>query len=147
MDDNYNILMVFAIHQYESAIGIHVSPPSWTSWTTPRTSLPTSSLWVVTEHQLWVPCFMHQTCTGHLFYIWSCTCYTAILSNHPTLTFFCRVEKCVLYISVSFASSQKEKGTGRREQTISLKLHEHLLHRWILSNIQKRFNTSPFQPL
>ena len=30
LDDNYNILMVFAIHQYESAIGIHVSPPSWT---------------------------------------------------------------------------------------------------------------------
>ena len=35
----------------------------------PPTSLPTPSLWVVPEHWLWVPCFMHQTYTGHLFYI------------------------------------------------------------------------------
>ena len=34
------------------------------------TSLPTPSLWVVPEHQLWVPCFMHRICTGQLFYIW-----------------------------------------------------------------------------
>ena len=33
-------------------------------------SLLTPSLWVVPEHQLWVPCFMHRICTGHLFYIW-----------------------------------------------------------------------------
>ena len=32
----------------------------------PPTSLPTPSLSVVPEHQLWVPCFMHRTCTGHL---------------------------------------------------------------------------------
>ena len=31
---------------------------------------PTPYLWVFPEHQLWVPCFMHRTCTGHLFYIW-----------------------------------------------------------------------------
>ena len=36
----------------------------------PPTSLPTLSLWVVPEHWLWVPCFMHRTSTGHLFYIW-----------------------------------------------------------------------------
>ena len=35
----------------------------------PSTCLPTL-FWVVPEHWLWVPCFMHQTCTGHLFYIW-----------------------------------------------------------------------------
>ena len=34
--------------------------------TPPATSLPTPSLWVVPEHQLWVPCFKHRTCTGHL---------------------------------------------------------------------------------
>ena len=39
------------------------------------TSLPTLSLWVFPEHQLWVPCFMHQTCTGHLFYILWYTCF------------------------------------------------------------------------
>ena len=39
-------------------------PPFWTLHTT---SLRTPSLWVVPEHQLWVPCFMHRTCTGHHF--------------------------------------------------------------------------------
>ena len=28
------------------------------------------SLWVVPVHQLWVPCFMHRTWTGHLLHIW-----------------------------------------------------------------------------
>ena len=28
LEDNYNIVMGFAIHQHESAIGIHVSPPA-----------------------------------------------------------------------------------------------------------------------
>ena len=32
-------------------------------------SLPTTPLWVVSEHQLWLPCFMNWTCIGHLFYI------------------------------------------------------------------------------
>ena len=27
------------------------------------------SLWVVPDHQLWLPYFMHWTCTSHLFYI------------------------------------------------------------------------------
>ena len=58
--------MVFAIHQYESAIGIHMSPPS----KHPPTSLLTLFLQVVTEHQIWVPCFIHQTYTAYLFYIW-----------------------------------------------------------------------------
>ena len=39
--------MVFAIHQYESAIGTHVSPPSPSEL--PPTSLPTPSLQVITE--------------------------------------------------------------------------------------------------
>ena len=34
------------------------------------TSLPTISLCVVPEPWLWMSCFMHRTCTGHLFYIW-----------------------------------------------------------------------------
>ena len=36
----------------------------------PPTSFPTPSLWVVPEHWLWVPCFVHWSCTDHLFYIW-----------------------------------------------------------------------------
>ena len=36
----------------------------------PPDYLPTPSLWVVSEHQLWVLCFMHRICTGHLFHVW-----------------------------------------------------------------------------
>ena len=71
----------------------------------PPTFLPTPSLWVVPEHWLWVPCFMHWICTGHLFYIWLYTCFNAILSNHSTLTFSHIVQKSVLYLCVSFAVS------------------------------------------
>ena len=86
MEYNYfTILWLFsAIHQQWISHWYTCVPPSWTSL---ATFLPTLSLWVVPEHQLWVPCFMHRTHTGHLFYIWSYTCFNAILSNHPTLTF------------------------------------------------------------
>ena len=64
---------------------------------------PQPILWVFPDHWLWVPCFMHQTCTGYLFYIWYYTCFNGILSNHPILAFSHIVQKSVLYICVSFA--------------------------------------------
>ena len=73
----------------------------------PPLSLPIPSLWVVPVHQLWVPCFMHRTWTGHLFHIWSYTCFNAILSNHPTLAFSPRVQKTV-YTSVSLLLSRTQ---------------------------------------
>ena len=42
----------------------HMCPPILNP---PPTSLPNPTLWVVPEHQLWVRCFMHWTCTSHLF--------------------------------------------------------------------------------
>ena len=36
LEDNYNIVMIFAIDQYESAMGIHVSP-----YPEPPSHLPT----------------------------------------------------------------------------------------------------------
>ena len=69
----------------------------------PQVYLCSPSLWVVPVHWLWVPCFMHQTWTGDLFHIWQYTCFSAILSNHPTLSFSHRVQKSVLYICISFA--------------------------------------------
>ena len=51
------------------------------------------------------PSIVHWTWTGDSFHIWYYTYFNAILPNHPTLSFSHRVQKTVLYISVSFAVS------------------------------------------
>ena len=91
----------FAIYQHESTTGIHVFPilnPS-------PSSLPVPSLWVIPVHQPQASSIVHQTWTGDSFHIWYYTCFNAILPNHPTLSLSHRVQKTVLYISVSFAVS------------------------------------------
>ena len=40
MEDNYNIVVGFAIHQHESAMGVHVSPPSWALVPPPSSPCP-----------------------------------------------------------------------------------------------------------
>ena len=90
----------FAIHQHESATGVHVLPiPD-----PPPTSLPIPSLWVIPVHQPQASCIMHRTWTGDSFLIYY-TCFNAILPNHPTLSLSYRVQKTVLYICVFFAIS------------------------------------------
>ena len=91
----------FAIHWHESAMGVHV----FHIMNPPPTSLPIPSLWVIPVHQTQEPCLMHQTWTGDSFLIWYYTRFNAILPNHPTLSLSHRVQKTVLYISVSFAVS------------------------------------------
>ena len=91
----------FAIYQNESTTGIHVFP----ILNPPPSSLPIPSLWVVPVHQLQASSIVHQTWTGDSFHIWYYTCFNAILPNHHTLSLFHRVQKTVLYISVSFAVS------------------------------------------
>ena len=91
----------FAIHQHESATGVHVFPilnPS-------PTSLPVPSLWVLPVHQPQASRIMHGTWTGDSFHIWYYTCFNAILPNHPTLSLSHRVQKTVLYLFVSFTVS------------------------------------------
>ena len=49
------------------------------------------------------PSIQYRTSNLDLFHTWYYTCFNAILPNHPTLSH--RVQKTVLYISVSFAVS------------------------------------------
>ena len=91
----------FAIYQNESATGIHVFP----ILNPPPSSLSIPSLWVVPVHQPQASSIVHQTWTGDSFHIWYYTCFNAILPNYPTLSLSHRVQKTVLYISVSFAVS------------------------------------------
>ena len=71
----------------------------------PPSSLPIPSLWVIPVHQPQASSIVHQTWTGDLFHISYYTYFNAILPNHPTLSLSHRVQKSVLYISVSFAVS------------------------------------------
>ena len=89
----------FAIHQHESAMGVHVFP----ILNPPPTSLPITSLWVIPVHQPQASCILHWSWTGDSFLIWYYTCFNAILPNHPTLSLSHRVQKTVLSICVSFA--------------------------------------------
>ena len=91
----------FAIYQHESATGVHVFP----ILNPPPSSLPVPSLWVVPVHQPQASSTVHRTWTGDSFHIWYYTCFNTILPNHPTLSLSHRVQKTVLYISVSFAVS------------------------------------------
>ena len=91
----------FAIHQHESAMGVHV----FTILNPPPTSFPIPSLWVIPVHQPQASCILHWTWTGDSFLIWYYTCFNAILPNHPTLALSHRVQKTVLYLCASFAVS------------------------------------------
>ena len=88
----------FAIYQNESSTGIHVFP----ILNPPPSSLPIPSLWVVPVHQPQASSIVHRTWTGNSFHIWYYTCFNVILPNHPPLSLSHRVQKTVLYISVSF---------------------------------------------
>ena len=91
----------FAICQNESATIIHVFP----ILNPPPSSLPIPSLWVIPVHQPQASSIVHRTWTGDSFHIWYYTYFNAILPNHPTLSLSHRVQKTLLYISVSFAVS------------------------------------------
>ena len=92
MEDNYFTVLWWFCHT--SAWISHRDTSVPTILNCPPISLPTLSLWVVPEHWLCVPCLMHPTCMGYLFYM----CSNAFLSNYPTLAFSHGVQESVLYI-------------------------------------------------
>ena len=60
----YNIVVIFAIHWYASATGVHVPHPEPPSHLSPC-PIPQ----VIPVHWSWTPCLMHWTWTGDLFHI------------------------------------------------------------------------------
>ena len=86
------IVVILSMHSRESAM-CHNPEPSCTS-------PPNPSLKFVPRNQPWAPCLMHQTWSFEQFHIWWYTCFSYILSNHPTLAFIHRIQKSVVVVDV-----------------------------------------------
>ena len=84
----------FAIHQHESAMGVHVFP----ILKPPPTSLPIPSLWVIPMHQPQASCIPHWTRTGDSFLIWYYACFHAIFPNHPRLPLPQSPKNCSIHL-------------------------------------------------
>ena len=74
-------MLVSAIQQHGSAIGVQESPPSWTSLPPHATPLGCH------RAPVWVPWVTQQIPAGCLFYIWQCICFLCSLPVPPTLSF------------------------------------------------------------
>ena len=83
----YYVVLVYAIHQHESAIGMHLCPLSWTSLP-PTTPSHPSWLWQDTElGSLYYTTNPHCLSLLHLV-IYMFQCYSLNLS-HPLLPLLC----------------------------------------------------------
>ena len=88
----------FAIHQYESATGIHMFP----ILNPPPHYLPILSLWFVSVHQPQASCILHRAWTGDSLHIWYYTMlFSQIIPPFPSPT----ESKRLFYTSVSLLLS------------------------------------------
>ena len=88
----YNLLLASTIQQHESAICIHMSPPSWKSLS------PSPPPILLDCHRApgWASCPLQQPPMSCLFHTWQSVCFSASLSVCPALSFPCCVHKSVL---------------------------------------------------
>ena len=97
---NFTILYWFC-HISKNPPQVYMCSPSWTLLLLSPHTIPLGHPSGDTQ----ASSIVHRTWTGISFHIWYYTYFNAILPNHPTLSLSHRVQKTVLYISVSFAVS------------------------------------------
>ena len=73
----------------------------------PATSLPTLFLCVIPEHWLWMPCFMHQTCTDHLFSHGDV--YVSVLFSQSIPRSSPTESQSLFFVCVSFAACMQDR--------------------------------------
>ena len=95
-------MLFSAVQQCDKAVTVHISPPSWAFLSPYPHPTPSRSSQSTKLSSL---CIL-QFPTSYLFYIWSCICFSAILSICPTFSFPCCVHKSFLYICVSIPAMQ-----------------------------------------
>ena len=98
----YRILLVSAKHQHEWAIGIHMSPPSWTSLPSPSPFHPSRLL----QSPCLSPLSHIANSIGYLFLHMVICFHVTLHSSHPLLPPPAHVHKSILYICDSLAALQ-----------------------------------------
>ena len=93
----YNIVLVFAIHQHESATGIHMSPLSWASLPSQTPSYLSRLSQSTRLNSLCQTADSHWLCILHMvMYMFSCYCLN---SSHPfPPTLYPQVSSLCLYL-------------------------------------------------
>ena len=105
---------------------VYMCSPSWTLLPPPSPSHPSGSSQCTSPKH---PVSYIEPGLATSF-IYDITRFNAILPNHPTLSFSHRVQKTVLYISVSFAVSYTGLGLGYYS-AIKMNTFEWVLMRWM----------------